>query len=594
MPQHTDLGMPSLPGDAAPPATGPVAGGALSSPPVGAVDPDRGRARLLEALALELDAIPTTRGALARLLEATVALVGAEGAWLALPLDDAEALVAVATHGRLPLADGDRLPRDRAFAARALHAAAAVYADPATGVRWPDTLLDDRPARAVAAPVRTDTRDLGALAVIGGPGRLFTVADGGVVVDLAALAARRLDRGDLETADPLDPPARPREHDATLEVALDADPEPDVGPDEAQRDVPAARIPLLLAAVAATDADAFAREVVDLFADPALLGLGLALVDEEGAIRYPAATGALATLRGTRAILDDGARAPQVRHRRSIAVADARQLVPTGWRVLVPALPAIDALFDADRPVPQHAIERIAQHASIIARCFAALTRRNADSGNYLGAAALRAMRASIVARLHDVTSPIAGIAALTELLVDEPLPDDSKELVLLVRQSVARAIQAAGALRRLTDDPTILERNATDVAEVIRAVLAERSDAHRALAIEVVSTLDPALPQIPYPPSVLRDWLSVAFAEAERALFGAVRRRIELRAAVEELGLVIVVADDGSTPSAATTVRDLQGATVTRERTDDGWTVRRLHIPLRLGIQPTALPPAP
>lgn len=581
MPQHPSHGMQALPGDApdAPP-TDPAVGNGAPPDPHGPGDDDRSRARLLEALAIELDAIPTTHAALARLLEAAVELLKADGAWLGLALEDADALVVVARHGEVPVVTGSRVPRDTAFAARALRSHAAVFADPATGVRWPDALVGSVPVRALAAPLRTDEREIGTLAVIGGQGRLFTIGDGGLALELATLAARRLGRTELPV-------------DAQGATA----PAGEFGPALTQ---------LLLAAVAATDADAFAREVVESFRDPALLGLGVALLDDEGGLRYPAAIGALATLRGTRAILDDGARAPLLRQRRSIAVADARQLVPPGWRVLLPALPAtsialaadgvvvgrIDALFDAERPVPQHALERIGQHAALVARTFRALSRRSADSGASLGAAALRGLRANVITRLHDVTSPIAGISALAELLVDEPLPTEAHELVLLIRQSAARAIEAAGALRALTDDPTIHERAATDVGQVIRAVLRERADAHRALAIEVVATIDPALPPVPFPATVLRDWLFVALSESERALFGAARRRVEVRAALEEMGAIVCVADDGTTPTTATSVRDLHGATVTRRRTDDGWTLRRLYIPLRIGVVPP--PPLP
>jgi hypothetical protein len=575
MPQVPSHGMQALPGDApdAPPAD-PAVGNGAPPDPHGPGDDDRSRARLLDALAIELDAIPTTHAALARLLEAAVQLLGADGAWLGLALEDADALVVVARHGEVPVATGSRVPRDTAFAARALRSHAAVFADPATGVRWPDALVGSVPVRALAAPLCTEEREIGTLALIGGQGRLFTIADGGLALELATLAARRLSRTEL----PVDVQATP--------------PVGEFGPAITQ---------LLLAAVAATDADAFAREVVETFRDPALLGLGVALLDDDGGLRYPAAIGALATLRGTRAILDDGARAPLLRQRRSIAVADARQLVPPGWRVLLPALPAtsivlvadgvvvgrIDALFDAERPVPQQALERMGQHAPLVARTFRALSRRSADSGASLGAAALRGLRAGVITRLHDVSSPVAGISALAELLVDEPLPTEAHELVLLIRQSAARAIEAAGALRALTDDPTIHERTATDVGQVIRAVLRERADAHRALAIEVVASVDPALPPVPFPATVLRDWLFVALSESERALFGAARRRVEVRAALEELGAIVCVSDDGTTPTTATSVRDLHGATVTRRRTDDGWTLRRLYIPLRIGVVP-------
>jgi hypothetical protein len=82
---------------------------------------------------------------------------------------------------------------------------------------------------------------------------------------------------------------------------------------------------------------------------------------------------------------------------------------------------------------------------------------------------------------------------------------------------------------------------------------------------------------------------VSSAVIASETALLTSSKRRIDIRATIDGAHAVITVADDGvritNVPSEAT----LHGASITVVRTDDGRTIRRLAIPLRIGNSPHA-----
>ena len=305
-----------------PPVIDAPAGGASRG---GGMADDASRARRLRALANEIETLPTTHAAFARLLTVAVETLQGAGAWVGLTMEDSDALVVVASHGDVPVDAGARVPRDRAFAARALNAHAAVFADPSTGVRWSDTVIARVPVRAVAAPLLVDGEHaVGVISIIGGPGRLFTVADGTFAHELGSLAAlvlRRRERGPRVTV-------------------------------ESTTAVPESTfvVPMLLDAASAVTVDDFAAAIIHRLDDPALLGVSIAVRDRtSGALRFPAALGALAALRGVRTPLDADRAEILGRQRRTVQMPDARQLVPEQWRSLVPALPGASiALIDND------------------------------------------------------------------------------------------------------------------------------------------------------------------------------------------------------------------------------------------------------
>ena len=70
----------------------------------------------------------------------------------------------------------------------------------------------------------------------------------------------------------------------------------------------------------------------------------------------------------------------------------------------------------------------------------------------------------------------------------------------------------------------------------------------------------------------------------SETALLGSARRRIDIRAGLDGGLAVITVADNGVPIGIVPSEGELHGATISVIRTDDGRTIRRLAIPLRIG----------
>jgi len=534
---------------------------------------DASRARRLRALASEIETLPTTHAAFTRLLTVAVETLHGAGAWIGLTMEDTDALVVVAAHGEVPMEQGARVPRDRAFAARALRASSAIFADPSTGVRWNDTVIARLPVRAVAAPLMVDGEQAaGVISIIGGPGRLFTVADGSFAHELGSLATLVLRRRDRHT------PAAPVAMVPDVEAGLLA--------------------PLLLDAAAAVDVDDFAAAIIHRIDDPAFLGVSIAVRDRgDGALRFPAARGALVALRGIRTPLDAARAEHLARQRRAVQLPDARLLVPEAWRSLVPALPGasialidgdvavgrVDIVFDPDRAIPHDATRRIEQQASTIARALTVLVARAARTPTDHALQSLHTLRQTLTSRLHDLTSPIAGISALSELLMDEGLSPDLKELVTLIQRSAQRAMASSHLLRQLAED-TDAPPQPISVQALLTELLHERAETQRALAITVSSRVDPTMPPIVWPAAALREWVASAIIASETALLGSARRRIDVRAGLDGAMAVLTVADDGMPIGVLPSESALLGATMSVTRTDDGRTIRRLAIPLTIG----------
>lgn len=535
---------------------------------------DAARARRLRALATEIETLPTTHAALTRLLTVAVETLQGAGAWVGLTMEDTDALVVIAAQGDVPVEQGARVPRDRAFAARALRSHSAVYADPSTGVRWNDTVIARQPVRAVAAPLLVDAEHaVGVISIIGGPGRLFTVADGTFAHELGALATLVLRRRDAGTR-------------TVAEELLTASPESNMV------------VPLLLDAAAAVSVDDFAAAIIHRLDDAAFLGVSIAVRDRtDGTLRFPAALGALAALRGIRTPFDPSRAEYLGKQRRVVQMPDARHLVPDAWRSLVPALPGasialiendvavgrVDIVFDSDRVVPHGATRRIEQQAGTIARALSAVMTRVARSPTDHALQSLHALRATLATRLHDLTSPIAGISALSELLVDEELTPDLRELIDLIRNSARRASDASRTLSELAEDSDT-HPDPISVGAILTELLHERAEAHRSLAITVNLSIDPAMPAITWPAVAMREWVSAAVIASETALLGSARRRIDVRAGLDGALALISVADEGVPIGLLPSESALHGATISVIRTDDGRTIRRLAIPLTIG----------
>ncbi len=534
---------------------------------------DAAQSRRLRALAAEIESLPTTSAAFTRLLIVAIDALQATGAWIGLTMEDSDALVVVAAHGEVPVEQGLRVPRDHAFAARALRANSPIFSDPSTGVRWSDTQLGRVPVRAVAAPLMVDGEHAaGVISIIGGPARLFTVADGTFAHELGALAAGVL-----------------RRRDRRAPVAIAA-----AAPDEDR----GLTTSLLLAAAAASTVEEFAAAIIHRLDDPAFLGVAVAVFDSnDGTLRFPAALGALTALRGIQTPLDPSRVEHLARQRRGVPLPDARHLVPEGWRSLVPALPGtsialidrdtavgrVDIVYDAERAIPQAATRRLEQQAGMIARALSEIVGRVARAPTDHALQSLLTLRRALAVQLHDLTSPIAGIRALSELLIDEPLAPDLRDLVALIQRSAQRALEVTGTLRTLADGDDS-HPDPISIAALLTAVLQERAETQRALAITVGSTIDSGMPPIAWPAIAFREWVTSALIASETALVGAARRRIDVRAGLDGAMAMITIADDGVPVGLLPSASEVHGATMSVIRTDDGRTIRRLAIPLTIG----------
>jgi signal transduction histidine kinase len=412
----------------------------------------------------------------------------------------------------------------------------------------------------------------GVISIIGGPARLFTVADGTFAHELGALAAGVLRR---------------RDRRAPVAIAAVA-PAEDSG----------LTTSLLLRAAAANTVDEFAASIVHRLDDPAFLGVAVAVFDSDvGTLRFPAALGALTALRGVQTPIDASRVEHLARQRRGVPLPDARHLVPEGWRSLVPALPGtsialidrdtavgrVDIVYDAERTIPHAATRRIEQQAGMIARALSEIVTRVARAPTDHALQSLLTLRRALAVQLHDLTSPIAGIRALSELLIDEPLAPDVRDLVALIQRSAQRALEVTGTLRTLADGDDS-HPDPISIAALLTAVLQERAETQRALAITVGSTIDSGMPPIAWPAIAFREWVTSALIASETALVGAARRRIDVRVGLDGAMAMITIADDGVPVGLLPSASEVHGATMSVIRTDDGRTIRRLAIPLTIG----------
>jgi hypothetical protein len=96
--------------------------------------------------------------------------------------------------------------------------------------------------------------------------------------------------------------------------------------------------------------------------------------------------------------------------------------------------------------------------------------------------------------------------------------------------------------------------------------------------------TVDSGLPPVHWAPAALREWFASAIVASETALLSSAKRRIDVRVGLDGGMAVLTVADDGVPIGIVPSEGELHGANISVIRTDDGRTIRRLAIPLRIG----------
>ncbi|MES2522864.1 MAG: ATP-binding protein [Gemmatimonadota bacterium] len=146
----------------------------------------------------------------------------------------------------------------------------------------------------------------------------------------------------------------------------------------------------------------------------------------------------------------------------------------------------------------------------------------------------------------HEIANPLTGISAFAQMLLEEPLGDDQRESVRLIKQESDRA---KAVIRDLLIFARTTEPGAgpVDVNDLIEQALRLRAYHLRNTAVEVVLELDPGAPRVRGDRQKLQQVLLNIIGNAEFAMHAMPVRRLVLRTRAEP-GVVHIEAVDTGT----------------------------------------------
>jgi PAS domain S-box-containing protein len=146
----------------------------------------------------------------------------------------------------------------------------------------------------------------------------------------------------------------------------------------------------------------------------------------------------------------------------------------------------------------------------------------------------------------HELNNPLAGISAFAQLLLEEPIIDEQRESVRLIKREADRAV---GVIR----DLLIFSRKAgpsiapVDVNAIIELTLRLRSYSLRTAEIELQLELAPDLPRVRGDDQRLQQVLLNLIVNAEYAMQRSKLKRLAIRTEPSGAGVLVTVADSGS-----------------------------------------------
>ncbi|MCC6772005.1 MAG: PAS domain S-box protein, partial [Gemmatimonadaceae bacterium] len=155
----------------------------------------------------------------------------------------------------------------------------------------------------------------------------------------------------------------------------------------------------------------------------------------------------------------------------------------------------------------------------------------------------------------HELNNPLAGISAFAQLLLEEPLVDEQRESVRLIKREADRAV---GVIR----DLLIFSRKAgpanapVDLNEMIELTLRLRNYSLRSAEVHVEVDLAGDLPRVYGDDQRLQQVLLNLIVNAEYAMSGVQSRQLSIRTEAAEHGVVLTVADTGGGMSEETRQR--------------------------------------
>ena len=155
----------------------------------------------------------------------------------------------------------------------------------------------------------------------------------------------------------------------------------------------------------------------------------------------------------------------------------------------------------------------------------------------------------------HELNNPLAGISAFAQLLLEEPLDDDQRESARLIKREADRAVS-------VIRDLLLFSRKAgprtapVDFNALVQLTLRLRAYSLRSSGVEVVTHLDPTLPELSGDDQKLQQVVLNLIVNAEYAMRRATTKRLGIRTTREADTAVIEVADTGTGMSEETLQR--------------------------------------
>jgi PAS domain S-box-containing protein len=155
----------------------------------------------------------------------------------------------------------------------------------------------------------------------------------------------------------------------------------------------------------------------------------------------------------------------------------------------------------------------------------------------------------------HELNNPLAGISAFAQLLLEEDLNADQRESARLIKREADRAV---GVIR----DLLLFSRKAgpsstpVDLNSLVQLTLRLRAYSLRSSGVEVVTNLDPALPEIAGDDQKLQQVVLNLVVNAEYAMRRTPSKRLVVTTAHEGNSIVFEISDTGAGMSEETLQR--------------------------------------